>query len=112
MGITGLVVLGGHTQVPNPKANFDNAFQGAATPYGLTNALYRIIFSYGGYNNAFNVINEIKVHHTTDLRIGKSNTLLTRSPGPCQADQEKRNYFNSSCNDFVRFCECRIRCCW
>jgi amino acid transporter len=61
IAITGLVVLGGHTKVPTPKANFNNAFQGSTTPYGLTNALYRIIFSYGGYNNAFNVVNEIKV---------------------------------------------------
>lgn len=27
----------------------------------MTTALYRIIFSYGGYNNAFNVVNEVKV---------------------------------------------------
>lgn len=61
IAITGWVVLGGHTSVENPRANFDNAFQGTATPYGLTNALYRIVFSYAGYNNAFNVVNEIKV---------------------------------------------------
>ncbi|KAI1849708.1 hypothetical protein JX265_008047 [Neoarthrinium moseri] len=60
VAITGLVVLGGHTTVHNPTDNFKNAFVGAPTPYGLTNALYRIIFSYGGYNNAFNVVNEIK----------------------------------------------------
>ncbi|KAK9415133.1 putative high affinity methionine permease protein [Seiridium unicorne] len=60
IAVTGFVVLGGHTKVQNPIANFDNAFQGSATPYGLTNALYRIIFSYGGYNNAFNVVNEIR----------------------------------------------------
>jgi amino acid transporter len=61
IGITGLVVLGGHTRVPAPTKNFKDAFRGTSTPYGLTNALYRIIFSYGGYNNAFNVVNEIKV---------------------------------------------------
>ncbi|KAH8205702.1 hypothetical protein TruAng_000196 [Truncatella angustata] len=60
IAITGLVVLGGHTSVQNPTDNFKNSFQGTATPYGLTNALYRIIFSYGGYNNAFNVVNEIR----------------------------------------------------
>ncbi|KAG8156440.1 hypothetical protein KVR01_013674 [Diaporthe batatas] len=60
--ITGFVVLGGNTKIENPTANFKNAFQGTenATAYGLTNALYRIIFSYGGYNNAFNVANEVK----------------------------------------------------
>ncbi|KDN59855.1 putative high-affinity methionine permease [Colletotrichum sublineola] len=35
-------------------------FEGRATAYGLTNALYRIIFSYSGYENAFNVVNEVK----------------------------------------------------
>lgn len=65
---TGLVVLGGQTDVPAPTANFKNSFEGAATPYGLTNALYRIIFSYGGYNNAFNVVNEIKVYHAASER--------------------------------------------
>lgn len=61
--ITGFVVLGGGTKVKDPKANFKNSFDGTkgASAYGLTNALYRIIFSYGGYNNAFNVVNEIKV---------------------------------------------------
>ncbi|KAJ9130961.1 High-affinity methionine permease [Pleurostoma richardsiae] len=59
---TGFVVLGGHTSVADPKANFRNSFAGtgAAGAYGLTNALYRITFSYGGYNNAFNVVNEVK----------------------------------------------------
>ncbi|KAJ5762467.1 uncharacterized protein N7511_005849 [Penicillium nucicola] len=60
--VTGFVVLGGKTKVATPKANFQNAWSGSATAtgYGLTTALYRIIFSYGGYNNAFNVVNEVK----------------------------------------------------
>lgn len=61
IAITGLVVLGGHTSVPNPKANFQNAFEGTATVYGVTNAMYKIIFAYSGYENAFNVANEVKV---------------------------------------------------
>ncbi|KAI8271412.1 High-affinity methionine permease [Colletotrichum sp. SAR 10_98] len=60
IAITGLVVLGGHTKVPEPHANFENSFDGQATAYGLTNALYRIIFSYAGFENAFNVVNEVK----------------------------------------------------
>ncbi|TEA20262.1 High-affinity methionine permease [Colletotrichum sidae] len=60
IAVTGLVVLGGHTRVPQPPANFENSFEGTATAYGLTNALYRIIFSYAGYENAFNVVNEVK----------------------------------------------------
>jgi hypothetical protein len=62
ISITGLVVLGGHVSgVPNPTANFVDAFEGHSTPYGLTNALYKIIFSYAGFENAFNVVNEVKV---------------------------------------------------
>lgn len=63
IGLTGLIVLGGHTRVENPTANFKDAFRnfdGPPGPYGLTNALYRIIFSYAGYANAFNVVNEVK----------------------------------------------------
>ncbi|KAL4994398.1 amino acid permease-domain-containing protein [Aspergillus recurvatus] len=60
--VTGFVVLGGNTRVENPKANFQDAWSGSstATAYGFTIALYRVIFSYGGYNNAFNVANEVK----------------------------------------------------
>ncbi|GJD03996.1 high-affinity methionine permease [Colletotrichum higginsianum] len=50
----------GNAIVPEPRANFQNPFEGTATAYGLTNALYRIIFSYAGYENAFNVVNEVK----------------------------------------------------
>ncbi|KAI8659820.1 hypothetical protein NCS56_01200000 [Fusarium sp. Ph1] len=62
ISITGLVVLGGHVKsIPNPTANFHNAFEGA-TPNGndLASALVSIVFSYAGYSNAFNVVNEIK----------------------------------------------------
>lgn len=62
ISITGLVVLGGHTRVRDPLANFQNSFSHSeVTPYGLTNALYKIIFSYAGFTNAFNVVNEVKV---------------------------------------------------
>ncbi|KAJ5701687.1 hypothetical protein N7488_009235 [Penicillium malachiteum] len=63
IGITGLVVLGGHTSVKNPTANFKDSFSGTssnATVYGATNALIDIVFSYAGYTNAFNVVNEVK----------------------------------------------------
>ncbi|CAK7563052.1 MAG: hypothetical protein SEPTF4163_000909 [Sporothrix epigloea] len=60
IAITGLVVLGGHTRVADPHANFIKPFEGTATVYGVTNALYKIIFSYSGYANAFNVVNEIQ----------------------------------------------------
>lgn len=61
ISIAGLIVLGGHTRVPDPQANFSQPFKGNITPYGATTALYRIIFSYAGYENSFNVTNEIKV---------------------------------------------------
>ncbi|KAJ6127813.1 Amino acid/polyamine transporter I [Penicillium samsonianum] len=62
IAITGLVVLGGHTSVKDPKANFRNAFEGTsgATAYGATNALTKVWFSFAGYENAFNVVNEVR----------------------------------------------------
>jgi hypothetical protein len=62
ISITGLVVLGGHTRVKNPHVNFKNSFEGTASNgYGLSNALVKINFAYAGYNNAFNVVAEVKV---------------------------------------------------
>ncbi|KAM7197559.1 high affinity methionine permease [Rhypophila sp. PSN 637] len=67
IALTGLVVLGGNvpaSRIPDPQSNFRNAFQSltpqGATAYGLTNALYRIIFSYAGFEQAFNVVAEVK----------------------------------------------------
>jgi len=62
ISITGLVVLGGHTRVKDPHANFRDAFKGSGSGggYGATTALYDIIFSYAGFTNAFNVVNEVK----------------------------------------------------
>lgn len=62
ISITGFVVLGGGvSRISDPGANFRNAFEGA-TPNGndLANALVSIVFSYSGYQNAFNVVGEIK----------------------------------------------------
>lgn len=62
VAITGLVVLGGHTRVHDPTANFRDAFAGTQHgAYGVTNAFVKIIFSYTGYSNAFNIVNEVKV---------------------------------------------------
>ncbi|KAJ5984598.1 amino acid transporter [Penicillium waksmanii] len=76
--VTGFVVLGGNTRVENPTANFQDPFSGSstATAYGFTTALYRIIFSYGGYNNAFNVANEVK-NPVRSLKIYATAALTT-----------------------------------
>ncbi|KAF5024372.1 hypothetical protein F66182_3559 [Fusarium sp. NRRL 66182] len=62
ISIAGLVVLGGNIdRIPDPGQNFRNAFEGA-TPNGndLASAFVSIVFSYAGYYNAFNVVNEIQ----------------------------------------------------
>ncbi|KAJ8110959.1 hypothetical protein OPT61_g6335 [Boeremia exigua] len=76
ISITGLVVLGGHTRVPDPTVNFSQPFKGNITPYGATTALYRIIFSYAGYENSFNVTNEIKNPIKTIKKNGSIALLL------------------------------------
>ncbi|KAF8628004.1 hypothetical protein AX15_004124 [Amanita polypyramis BW_CC] len=61
ISITGFVVLGGHTRVKDPHANFRNAFAGTSRDgNGLANALIKVNFAYSGYENAFNVLNEVK----------------------------------------------------
>ncbi|KAJ5766044.1 uncharacterized protein N7511_003660 [Penicillium nucicola] len=82
IGISGLVVLGGHTSVPDPKANFRNAFDGsgATTVYGTTNALVKVMFSYAGFENAFNVVNEVRnptktLRWSAPLSLGLTATL-------------------------------------
>jgi amino acid transporter len=70
ISVTGWVVLAGRTSVPDPHANFANSFEGTATPYGLTNSLVKIIFSYAGYENAFNVVNEVKVSLRNTSSVG------------------------------------------
>ncbi|KAF7556129.1 hypothetical protein G7Z17_g1676 [Cylindrodendrum hubeiense] len=75
---TGFAVLGGSTKVENPTQNFQDAWSGSskASAYGMTTALYRIIFSYGGYNNAFNVVNEVK-NPVRTLKIYATAALTT-----------------------------------
>ncbi|CAG8375616.1 unnamed protein product [Penicillium salamii] len=62
ISIAGLIVLGGHTKVEDPKVNWRNPWEGTsnASAYGATNAMVKLIFSYAGYTNAFSVVNEIK----------------------------------------------------
>ncbi|TFK28169.1 high affinity methionine permease [Coprinopsis marcescibilis] len=61
IAITGLVVLGGHTSVVDPHANFRNSFQGTSSNgNGLATSLVKVNFAYSGFENAFNVVNEVK----------------------------------------------------
>ncbi|KAF8640320.1 hypothetical protein AX16_010215 [Volvariella volvacea WC 439] len=61
IAVTGLVVLGGHTQVEDPKANFRNSFEGTTSNgNGLATALIKVNFAYAGFENAFNVANEVR----------------------------------------------------
>jgi amino acid transporter len=78
IAITGLVVLGGHTHVKDPHANFRDAFKGSGSGggYGATTAMYSIIFSYAGFENAFNVVNEIKSPVKTIKRSATSALIL------------------------------------
>lgn len=66
ISVLGLVILGGHTRVHDPKANFRKSWwEDSSKPdaYGITNAIYKIVFSYAGFQNGFNVVNEVKVEH-------------------------------------------------
>lgn len=61
ISITGFVVLGGGTRVADPTANFRDPFAGSSSNgYNLANALVNITFAYQGYENAFNVMAEVK----------------------------------------------------
>ncbi|KAG6807229.1 hypothetical protein H0H92_008309, partial [Tricholoma furcatifolium] len=61
IAITGLVVLGGHTRVKDPHANFRDAFAGTSSNgNALATALVKVNFAYNGFQNAFSVLNEVK----------------------------------------------------
>ncbi|KAF7555563.1 hypothetical protein G7Z17_g2040 [Cylindrodendrum hubeiense] len=62
ISISGFVILGGHvSRVPDPGANFRNGFAGTTTNGNdLSSAMVSITFAYSGWQNAFNVANEIK----------------------------------------------------
>lgn len=92
ISITGFVVLGGHTRVQDPTANFHNSFEGKATAYGITNGLYKIIFSYAGFENAFNVVNEVKVSFKMEmsLSVRSESSVLQFTVESCQANPTAR----------------------
>ncbi|SCO04325.1 related to high affinity methionine permease [Fusarium fujikuroi] len=78
ISITGFVVLGGNvSRIPDPNANFRNAFKGTTNNGNdLSTALVNIVFSYTGYANAFNVVNEVKRPIPTIKKYGFISVLL------------------------------------
>jgi amino acid transporter len=70
-------VLGGNTSIPDPGVNFRDSFAGTTSDAnGLVNALVRITFSYQGFQNCFNVMNEIKDPVRTIKRSAPLSLLL------------------------------------
>jgi amino acid transporter len=61
VAITGVAVLAGFTRISDPFANFHDIWQGSSTnPNALATALFKTNSAYTGWNNAFNVLGEIK----------------------------------------------------
>ncbi len=92
------MVLGGPTPVADPHLNFEDPFAGHATPYGLTNALYKISFSYSGFGNAFNVVNEVK----DPVRQLRRNGFLSLTIVAILYVLANVAYFAASMNDLPR----------
>lgn len=82
-------MLGGNTSIADPGANFKNAFAGTTNgANGLVNALVRITFSYQGFQNCFNVMNEIKVCSVVQLSTCGSSLTYVFRPGSGKDDQK------------------------
>ncbi|KAF9533817.1 amino acid transporter [Crepidotus variabilis] len=59
--LTGAAVLSGLTPVKDPYSNFDNLFEGTSTNLNeLTLGFVKVIYSFVGWHNAFNVLGEVK----------------------------------------------------
>ncbi|KAF2119509.1 amino acid permease-domain-containing protein [Lophiotrema nucula] len=77
IAITGFAVLGGNTRVKQPRANFQNSFDGIThNANGIVNALVNINFAYEGYSNAFNVVAEIRNPFHTLKRVAPLSVLI------------------------------------
>ncbi|KAF8266355.1 amino acid transporter [Lactarius quietus] len=59
--MTGWVVLSGKTRIQNPHVNFRHAFAGSSTSSNdYAAAMFKILYSYNGWQNANYVLNEVK----------------------------------------------------
>ncbi|KAG0695186.1 amino acid permease-domain-containing protein [Suillus ampliporus] len=60
---TGGLVLGGFTRIDDPFANFRSPFSDSTTnPNSLATALVKTNFAFSGWQNAFNVLGEVRTH--------------------------------------------------
>ncbi|KAM5542077.1 hypothetical protein V8D89_004387 [Ganoderma adspersum] len=59
--ITGWAVLAGHTSVEDPHANFRDPFAGSShSSNDYATAMFKVLFSYAGWSNVNNVMNDVK----------------------------------------------------
>ncbi|KAA1475064.1 amino acid transporter [Dentipellis sp. KUC8613] len=59
--ITGWVVLGGHTRIKDPHANFRDAFAGSShSSNDYATATFKVLNAYAGWSNVNYVLNEVK----------------------------------------------------
>lgn len=59
--VTGWIVLSGKTQVKDPHVNFRHAFAGSSnSAHDYATAMFAVLFSYYGWQNANYVLNEVR----------------------------------------------------
>ncbi|KAH8104173.1 amino acid transporter [Phellopilus nigrolimitatus] len=59
--VTGWVVLGGHTSIKDPHANFRNAFAGSSqSSSDYATAIFKVLYAYDGWANINYVLNDVK----------------------------------------------------
>ncbi|KAI0687550.1 high affinity methionine permease [Earliella scabrosa] len=59
--VSGWVVLGGHTRVQDPHANFRNAFEGSShSSNDYATAMFKVLNAYAGWSNVNYVLNNVK----------------------------------------------------
>ncbi|KAF7298689.1 Amino acid transporter [Mycena indigotica] len=59
--VAGWVVLSGKTHIEDPHVNFRNAFAGSSNSSNdYATAMFKVLFSYAGWSNVNNVMNDVK----------------------------------------------------